>query len=407
MSIDLKQSLGEYELVAIGIGSTIGCGIFFLFRNIMQRSGKLTALAFLVAAIPNIIASMCYAELAGMYVSNAVEYESLKDAFNETVANVAIYVLLLFLVFNCTTILIFIGEILQLEHFKFYFCLLILLVMSAVNFFGIDTSKKITNTMIIVELTILGIVILFGAVHWRIDERFVLTKEIAKNHNFWVAAFLAIFLYTGYDTIVKLTEETKDPKRNVPRALIITISVVTVIYILLGITAVSLGNDNYIAQSTMPIAAIFETIIGKGSYTKVVYLIGLFIVINTFFICILALSRFLHSLGEDGTLPAILSETNAQFQTPHNAIIAVFVVIAFSLLVESGEWATTIANVFFLAFLVLISLAVIVLRSKEPDRERPFKVPLNVGNVPIPAVLGVLVSVGFIVFAALSTSKIG
>lgn len=141
MEHKLVRSLNYFELTAVGIGSVIGCGIFFLFSNILQRTGPLAALAFILAAIPNIIAGLSYAELAGMYDSNAVEYMCLKDAFNETVATISIYVLIGFLVFNSTTIIIFASKILNLEEYKFSFCLFAVLVFSLINYIGIDISS--------------------------------------------------------------------------------------------------------------------------------------------------------------------------------------------------------------------------------------------------------------------------
>jgi amino acid transporter len=406
---ELVKALGFYDLTAIGIGSIIGCGIFFLFSNILQRAGPLTALAFVFAAVPNIIASLSYAELASMYDSNAVEYECLKDSFNETVASVSIYVLLAFLVFNSTTIILFASHILNLQHIKFYFCLVVLFVLSIVNYFGIDVSKKITNTMGFIELAILLIVIIFGARYWHHDPSFFAfnTNKTVKPQTFWVASFLAIFLYTGYDAVVKLSEETKDSKKNVPKSVICTVLITASLYILIAFTAICLPRFRDIASSVMPIGQMFEQIFGPGSYIKIVYLIGLFIVLNTFFVCIISLSRFLYGLSKEKKLPHVLSDVNDHYNTPHNAILVVFVLVALSVMIDNGEWAASFANIFYLIFLVMLSMAVIILRLKQPDRERPFKIPMNVGNVPIPVVCGIFIYIGYLVLVMCSTHKIG
>jgi amino acid transporter len=405
---ELVKSLGYYDLTAIGIGSIIGCGIFFLFSNILQRAGPLTALAFLCAAVPNIIAGLSYAELAGMYNSNAVEYECLKETFNDTVASVSIYVLLAFLVFNSTTIIIFASHILHLEHVKFYFCIFMLFLLSVINYFGIDVSKKITNTMSIVELFILGVVIVFGMRYWHYGpEFFSIKKTKIDKHTFWVASFLAIFLYTGYDAVVKLTEETKDSKKNVPKAVISTVLITSALYILIAFTAVCLPILQEVAANVMPVAKMCEYIFGSGSYLKVVYLVGLFIVLNTFFVCIISLSRFVHGLSKEQKLPPFLSKINNHYNTPHNAILAVFVIIALSLLVDNGEWAASFANIFFLIFIIMLSMAVIILRIREPARERTYKIPFNIANIPVPTVIGIAIYIAYLVLALCSFHKIG
>lgn len=403
----LNKTLEQYELTAIGIGSVIGCGIFFLFRNIMKRAGPLTALAFLIAAIPNIIAALSYAELSGMYDSNAVEYDCLKDAFNEKVATASIYFLILFIIFNASTIILFCSHILKLDQLKYYFCILVLLILSVINYLGIDLSKNITNTVVIIEFVILFAVILFGMIYWKYDNTFIFIDGTMSVQSFWIAAFLAIFLYTGYDTVVKMTEETKDSKKNVPRAMIWTITIVTVIYLLIAFTAICLPNYKSISNSLTPISKMFEIILGSGSYLKVIYIISVFIVINAFFISVISLSRLLYGLSKEDKLPKKLSEVNEVYHTPHNAIIITFILIALALLIDNPEWAATFANIFFLIFLLMIFLAVIILRIKQPDRERSFIIPFNVFNIPILVVFGIIISLGFIIFVGCSTKHIG
>lgn len=405
----LQKSLNYYELTAIGVGSIIGCGIFFLFSNILQRAGSLTALAFIFAAIPNIIAGMAYAELAGIYDSNAVEYDSLRDAFNENIATVSIYVLLLFLVFNAATIIIFAGHLLNMESLKFYFSLIMLLVLSIINFTGIDVSKVITNVMSIVEVVILLIIVIFGCRYWHMDSTFFAFNKnpMVKPHTFWVASFLAIFLYTGYDAVVKLSEETIDSKETVPKAVLTTVILSSVFYILVAFTAVCMPHLADIAKDVMPIAKMCEYMFGQGSHLKMVYLAGLFIVLNTFFVCIISLSRFVYSLSKEDKLPPVLSEVNDKFKTPHNAIIVVFIAIGFALLVDNGEWTASFANLFFLLFIVMLLLAVIILRIRSPNIERTFRIPFAVNDIPIPVVLGIIVSVGYFCLALCSIKYIG
>lgn len=407
MTQELVKSLGFYDLTALGVASVIGCGIFFLFSNILQRAGSQTALAFLLAAVPNIIASIIYAELVSMYDSNAIEYESLKDAFNENVASIAIYVLIVFMIFNATTIIIFASHILHLERVKFIFCLMVLFVLSIVNFVGIDLSKKIINMMSIVELGILAVVIGFGMRIWRFDKSFftIHTNPI-KSHSFWVASFLAIFLYTGYDAVIKMTNETKDAVKTVPKAIITTVLITTVLYVLIAFTAVSMPQLKEIGKSVMPIAKIFEYMMGSGAYLKLIYMIGLFIVLNTFFVCIISLSRFIYGLSKEGKLHPSLSSINDRFHTPHNAIIAVFVAIGCALLVESGEKTAMISNIFFLMFMVILGMALIILRLNKPDLVRPFKVPGSIGKIPVLVALGILTYIFYIALAFCSFSDI-
>jgi APA family basic amino acid/polyamine antiporter len=278
-----------------------------------------------------------------------------------------------------------------------------------VNYFGISTTVKITNTMSVVELTILAIVIVFGATYWKCDPIFFKMSHLTKHqhHSFWVASFLAIFLYTGYDSVVKLTEETKDSTKTVPKALITTIVMTTTLYVLLALTAICMPNISKVAKSAMPISEIVRVLFGDGAHIKIVYLIGLFIVLNTSFVCLVSLSRFVYGLSKEYKLPQALSYVNERYKTPHNAIIAVFVLISLALLVDNGEWTATFANVFFLVFLILLNLAVVILRIREPERERPFKIPFSIGKIPVLSIVGIISCVSYVMLAFCSTHKIG
>lgn len=409
---ELVEVLGYTDLTAIGVGSVIGCGIFFLFTNILKRAGPLTALAFLFAALPNIAAALSYAELSSMYKSNAVEYESLKDAFNEKVAQVAVYILIAFLIFNATTIIIFASHILHLTpNLKFYFCLAITFALTIINYLGIHLTQKIANTVIIIQFTILGILILFGARFWKLNPAMIKLppQKSTTFITFWIASFLAIFLYTGYDTIVKLTEESKDPEHNVPKAMMTTIFTTTIIYILIAFTAMCLPILPEISKSVMPIQTMYKYIIGShnASYLKIIYFAGIIIVLNAFFVCMVSFSRFLYGLAKDNKLPHILSQVNNRFNTPHNAILTTFILISVALLVGNGEHTAAFSNLFFLVFLIILCASVVILRHKKPDHIRPFKIPMSISNIPLPLIFGIIISIAYIIIAITNFDQIG
>lgn len=395
----LQRSLGSWDLFTIGVGSVIGCGIFVLFATILQYAGVHTATAFLIAAIPNIIMAFSYSELATMYKKNATEYEAVRDAFGDNVASISTYLLVAFMIFNAATVLIFAGSFLGIPHLKFAFCLAILFVLSLVNYFGIDVSKKITTGMGFIEIVMLLVIIMLGARFW-IPSRLVSypmgSKQRAPIMKFWVAAFLALFLYNGFDVIVKLTEESKNPDKDVPFGLIGSVTMTTIIYVLLALTAVSVPIIKDIAASSVPITKLAKFVGGMGSSAHAITGIGWFILLNTFFIGMLSLSRFVYGLAKDGKLPAFLSEINTQYKTPHKAIITVFVIIAFALLIEEGEKAASMANIFYLIFMTIIHVSVIKLRQTAPDKPRPFRIPGNIGNIPVLTILGILMNCMFI-----------
>lgn len=395
--MELDKKLTLTDLILIGVGNIIGSGIFILFATILASAKKYTFWAFVLAAIPNIITALAYAELASIYKSNDMEYDSIKDAFGKTAASIAIYILLGFIVFNTATVLLFAGQIMNIKNMKFYICLLVLLILSFINYLGITVSKSITNTIGIVEITVLIMIGLFSMSKWKSDHITtmppLLQNPISQN-TFWFASFMSLFLYSGYDTVVKLSEETIDDK-NIPLGVIGSVMLACLIYILLSLAASSSINMKKIYNSTNPITHIFEEYINKNN-GYLVTILGVIIVLNTFFISIISLSRFSYSLSKEDQLPTILQVVNDNFHTPHNAIIAVFVVIAVILMLLSGEKSAAFANIFFLVFSMILMIAVVVLRFKKPDVKRTFMIPVSIYNIPILPVIGVLISLFYL-----------
>ena len=378
----LSRQLGLMDLVGMGVGGVVGSGIFILFGTILRLAGKSSFLALLLAAIPNILTAMAYAELSGMYQRNDVEFKSVEDAFSKNIATVTLYILLMFMVFNTVTVLLFIGHALDfLSVDAFTITLPVLFILSIINYVGIKTSKSITNIMAVIEITLLLVVSLVAVHAWKPSRIISFPKTNSKQASFWLASFLALFLFTGYDSVVKFSDETKDPANTVPRAMILTIVIVTILYLAIALSTTSIDSVN----TASPVRGLYEALINKNT-GWIVAVLGMFIVVNTAFIGVISMSRFVYGLSKDGELPSFLDDVNERFQTPHNAIIAVFVAFSIALLVYNPEKTAAISNIFFMVFMIVMMLNVIILRVRHPEKKRPF----NITGMPILMVCGIL-----------------
>jgi APA family basic amino acid/polyamine antiporter len=403
-SAHLQREISLPELTAIGVGSVIGSGIFILFSTILKKGKTSTVLALALAAIPNITTALAYAELAGMYNTNDLEYDSIRDAFNDKLATISTYILLVFMVFNAATVVLFTSHLFNMQNAKFYIGLGILFILSLVNFMGISLSKSITNTVGFVEVTLLLIVSLCAVNMWNPK---MITKIPSKPeyNTFWIASFLGLFLFSGYDSVVKLSEETKNPSVNVPWGMMYTILSVTGVYLLLALTATSMSKIKDIYTSALPVTEIYKRVF-RTSTGWPLTIIGIAIVLNTFFISIISLSRFSYSLSKENKLPSFLNVINDRFKTPHNAILAVFIVLAVALLIDNGEKSATFANIFFLIFMILIMKTVIVLRLKNSEKPRSFIIPFNICNIPVVLVLGIIMCIFYLYIAITCFSQL-
>jgi APA family basic amino acid/polyamine antiporter len=203
------------------------------------------------------------------------------------------------------------------------------------------------------------------------------------------AAALVFFPYLGFEEMVKFSEETTTPERTVPKALMIALVICTVLYILVCLSAVSVVGWEVLASSDAPFAEVATAAWG-GRAAGALSVIALFATANTVLLMLIASSRISYGMARSGTLPRPLSLVHRTRKTPW---IAVIVIAAGALLFLSADDIGLVANVtnftLFLTFTV-VNLSVIVLRIRDPDRVRPFRVPGSVGVLPILPVCGIV-----------------
>ncbi len=398
----LQKILGVPDLVGAGVSSIIGAGIFVIISIILRYSGPLAPLAVLLAAIPNITAGFSYAEIASKFQNNTSEYHIINEIFGSKTSTISSILLTIFMIFNNTTILLSGVDLIGIpEPFKIFSCIGITVISSVINYLGINISKTVMNVMSFIIILVLIFIIIVGSGELRLPDMDDLAKTNITSSSFLYAAFLSLFLFTGYDGIVKLTEETKDPVKTIPSGINLTMGIVTVIYFMLTWVFGSMNWRN-IARSVSPISEVVGQLFGN-TYVKYMLGFSLLIVFNAFFSASLSLSRWTYGLSEEGILPSIFSEVNKEFSTPHYAIIGSAILSILSFFIGDGEKSAVVSNFFYLIFLAIMMAAVIIMRQKEKDppavdideRQKGYRMPGYYGKIPIPAVIGVVSCLGF------------
>jgi len=221
----------------------------------------------------------------------------------------------------------------------------------------------------------------------------------------FTAAVLVCFAVVGFEDIVNLAEETKKPKEVIPKALVLSIIITTVLYILVSMAAVSVVPWNVLAESTAPVADVAEAAVPGTSLLLSV--IALFATANTVLILMIVESRMAWGMARERSLPKLLSKLHPKRKTPWVAIILI-AIIALSAIVSGN--IRTIAEVTDLGvFIIFISVnsSLIWLRYKSPNRKRPFKVPLNIGWFPVLPAIAIAITVGMFSFFNLHVALIG
>lgn len=202
------------------------------------------------------------------------------------------------------------------------------------------------------------------------------------------ASTLIFFAYLGFEDIVNLAEETKNPERNIPKALILSVIITAVLYVLVAVAAVSLADWQELGASTAPLACAASKSLGQSAFLTL-SMIALFATANTVLILLIVASRMVYGMSMDGSLPHSLSKLSRR-GTPWVAILAVMVLPCFFVLIGNIGFVAEITNFGTFVTFALVNLSAIWLRYKKPEWERPFKTPLNISKMPLIPFVGLL-----------------
>jgi APA family basic amino acid/polyamine antiporter len=385
----LKRELGLFHATACGVGIILGAGIYVLIGEASGIAGNSVWLSFLIAAVVSLFTGFSYAELSSIFPKDAAEYTYTKKAFNRGLAFFIGYFVILSAVISAATVAIgfagYFSSLFNLDH-TIYIATLVIILFSLLNYRSIKESAW-TN-VIFTALETLGLIaiILLGIGHVGDVSLMEMPNEFAGVLK---ASALVFFAFLGFESVVKLSEETKNPTKTIPRALILSIGISTFLYITVAVSAVSILDWETLAQSKAPLADVAATVLGNKAFLAL-SVIALFSTANTVLISLVAGSRALYGIGTEYKLLKPFSKVHKKRRTPHIAILATMLLSIVFLFIEDIGLVAELTNfTLFLTFAV-INLALIVMRYKAPKTERPFKSPVNIGKFPVLPFLGLL-----------------
>ena len=383
----LRRVLGLAEVTAGGVGIIIGAGIYVLLGTATAQAGAAVWLAFVLAAVLSALTGLSYAELSSMFPSAAGEYEYTRRVLPEWVAFVVGWMMIVGLVVAAATVSLGFGR--YAGHFADVppraAGLTLLALVSVVAVAGIKQSARLILALSAVQVGGLLLIIAIGLPH--VGEVDLLAGGGAGA--VLGAAALVFFAFIGFDEVITLAEETRDPTRTVPRALLLALGLSTALYIGVAVAAVSVLGAEALGASPRPLADVMAHDLG-GASAGVVAAIALISTTNTTLLAVTAASRVMYGMAARGALPARLARVHPRRRTPVNATVLVAAVAAVFTLV--GELALIAAVTDFAVYVVFLAVngTVVALRRRRPDLPRPFAVPGSLGGIPVIPVLGIL-----------------
>ncbi len=431
----LSRRLRATDLIGFGIGIVIGTGIFTLTGvQAKNNAGPAITIAFIIAGVVAMLAALCYAELAAAVPTAGSSYTYAYSTIGELAAWVIAWDLILEFALGAAVVArgwsgylqdvfglprAFFGEEDSVVNLGAVFIVVVLGVIAAV---GIRESKWVTNALVVIKVAVCLFVIGVGAffvkaANWdpvipesRTPEE--TTSGLKQPLWQWitgadatafgvtgvlVAAAVVFFAYSGFEAVANLGEETEKPEKDMPRGLLGTLAICTLLYV--GVCIVLTGMVKYSDLSEgAPISDAFKQVdLGwAGILIGIAAVAGLTSVI---LVELVAMGRIGYALARDGLLPRSLGALHPRFHTPVRlTTIIVVAVAALAAFVPIHTLAEMVSIGTLFAFLV-VSVAVLVLRRTKPDLERPFRTPL----MPFIPVLSALACVALMTNLAVET----
>jgi len=425
----LKRTLGPINLILIGVGLTLGAGLFSITGlAAANHSGPAVTLSFVIAALGCGFAALCYAEFASMIPVAGSAYTYSYATMGELFAWIIGWDLVLEYSVGCATVAISWSQYLTkfLASLHIYLpaqltlspfetaklvdgstvhgiinipAALVVVLMTAILIRGTKGSAIVNGIIVFLKV---GVVLVFIALGWQYIDPANYHPYIPQNTGTfgqfgWSGvlrgAGLVFFVFIGFDAVAASAQETKSPTRDLPIGIIGSLVVCTVLFGLFGHVMTGLANYKEFANSGAPVAIAIE----KTPYAWLSQAIILAILIgytSVILIDLMAQSRMFYSISKDGLLPKMFSDVHTKFKTPYksNIILCLFIGLfaAFVPMNVVGEM-TSIGTL--LAFL-MVCVGILILRKTNPEAKRPFKVPL----VPLIPILGILTCVAMMVF---------
>ena len=390
---ELKRHMGLFGTTMYGIGLILGAGIYVLIGQAAGIAGNVVWVSFVFGAVAAVFSGLSYAELSSMFPKSAAEFLFVKNAFrNNFLAFLIGWMTLFTSIISASTVALGFGG-----YLTGFFGLPIVVsavsliaLLSLINFIGIRESSWINVVFTLIEASGLILIIYLGFTYGSTEPTDYFENSSGLG-GISLAFVLIFFAFIGFEDIVNIAEETKNPKKILPRAIILSISITATIYILVSLAAIQILNWQELEASLAPLADVAKKILGSNGQI-ILSITALFATANTVLIILVAGSRIIYGMATQHSLPPLLSRIHHRTKTPWIAVLGIMITaIIFSFL----ENIVTVANisVFFIAITFgMVNLSVILLRYREPAIERPFKIPINIGRFPLFPLFGVIIS---------------
>jgi APA family basic amino acid/polyamine antiporter len=433
----LKRALSAMNLTMLGIGAIIGAGIFVLTGLAAAlHAGPAVPLSFVVAAIACGLAGLCYAEMASTVPVAGSAYTYSYATMGELVAWIIGWDLILEYAMGAATVGVgWSGYFVSLlDYFGLHLptavtsaplrwctaadvsnavtacsqagwnrtgslfnlpAVLIVLLATTILVIGIRESAKANNLIVILKLAVVVLFVIFGLQYVNTDnwKPFIPPNAGHFGEYGWSGIFrgagLIFFAYIGFDAVSTAAQEAKNPQRDMPKGILGSLGICTVLYVLVSLTLTGLVRYDKL-NVAHPVAYAVEQV-QQLSWLRPFITLGAVLGLGSVvLVMLLGQSRVFYSMSRDGLIGPWAGKVHPKFRTPYLSTIYVGIIVAFITGTFPIQILGELVNIGTLLAFVLVCIGVWILRRTRPDLDRPFRTPL----VPLVPILGVLSCLG-------------
>ena len=390
----LSRNIGLFQLTMLGVGATIGTGIFVILGDAVPRAGPAVILSFLIAGFTAGLTALCYAELASAIPTSGSSYSYTYATLGEMPAYLVGWCLLLEYGVAAAATAVGWGQYLNELSFDlfgvrmpaaianppgvqggvFNLPAVVLVAMCCILLVrGAAESARANAVMVLLKIAVLVMFVLIGmtAFHHSHLHPF-LPMGLAGVSS---AASSIFFSYIGIDAISTASEEVRNPRRTLPLAILLSLAIVTVLYVLVALVAVGTQPYTQFSANEAGLVQILRRVTGAGWPAIVLSCGAIVSIFSVTLVTLYGQTRILFAMARDGMLPPLFARVHARTHTPvHNTLIVCALVAGAAALVPLDVLADLTSMGTLIAF-AIVSVGVIILRRTRPGLARGFKVP--------------------------------
>ena len=376
----LHRTLGPVRVTASGVGIIIGAGIYVLIGSATAKAGPAVWLSFVLAGVLSALTALSYAELASMFPRSSAEYEYTRQVAPAWVAFLVGWMMIAGMLVAAAAIALgfarYASQLLSLPHRPT--AIVLLGVEALIAAAGINRSTAVTVALSLVQVGGLLLVVAIGIPH--LGQASLWSGS--DLDGVLGASALVFFAFIGFDEVITLAEETRDPTRVVPRALLMALGISTLLYVAVAVASVSVIGADALGASSRPLADVMADSLGSTA-SDVVAVIAVLSTFNTSLLALTAGSRLFYGMAASGAMPRPLAYVHPRTGAPVAAVIASAVIAGGFVLVGDLTLVASVTDFAIYIVFVAVNLAVVVLRRRRPETPRPFRSPGSIGWVPV------------------------